>query len=118
MYFQLRPMSEEQTASYIVSRLKTAGNNSDSLFTPDACQRVFLISQGIPRLINVLCENALICCYAHEQRLVTPAMVDEIAVDLRLKLSVAQEAIGPNLAGPALEMAGALRSQSQPGGES
>ena len=118
MYFQLHSMSEEQTASYILSRLKTAGGTSENLFSPDACQRIFAISKGIPRLINVLCENAMICCYAHEEHFVTSAMVDEIAADLRLKVPDAQEAIGPIATGPALEMAGALRSESQPGGGS
>ena len=105
MYFQLRPLSEQQTSSYIMSRLKTAGCNSDGLFSPEACQRIFVFSQGVPRLINVLCENALVCCYAHGEPRVTSAMVDEIAADLRLKASSADEASRPLAAGPALQMA-------------
>lgn len=103
MYFQLRPMSEQQTASYILSRLKTAGGNSDGLFSPEASQRVFFFSQGVPRLINVLCENALVCCYAHGHRRVTSAMVDEIAADLRLKAFGANEGSSPLAAGLAPE---------------
>ena len=114
MYFQLRPMSEQQTASYILSRLKTAGGDSDSLFSPEAFQRIFVFSKGIPRLINVLCENALVCCYAHGQRRVTLAMVDEIATDLRLKASGANEDTSPLAAGPSLEMAGQFARNPTP----
>jgi general secretion pathway protein A len=105
MYFQLRPLSEQQTSSYILSRLKTAGCSSDGLFSSEACQRIFAFSQGVPRLINVLCENALVCCYAHGERRVTSEMVDEIAADLRLKAFSAEEAARPEAAAPALQMA-------------
>lgn len=105
MYFQLRPLSEQQTSSYILSRLKTAGCSSDGLFSSEACQRIFAFSQGVPRLVNVLCENALVCCYAHGERRVTAAMVDEIAADLRLKASTVDEASRPEAAAPALQMA-------------
>jgi general secretion pathway protein A len=92
MYFQLQPMSEELTESYILSRLKTAGGDGEKLFSPDAFRRVFAYSQGIPRLINVLCDNALVCCYANAQRQVTGAMVDEMAADLRLRAVRGEEA--------------------------
>lgn len=140
MYFQLRPMSEQQTASYIRSRLKIAGGNGDGLFSAEASQRIFSYSGGFPRLINVLCENALVCCYAHGERRVTPAMVDEIAADLHIKatnavatpMRVAAGTAAPQCAGScettqnlqnreqeqmAGAVAGAFRTESHAGGE-
>ena len=46
--------------------------------------RVYSHSRGIPRLINTVCENALITAYAREARCVTPDIIDEVAADLRL----------------------------------
>jgi len=46
--------------------------------------RVYSHSRGIPRLINTVCENALITAYARQARCVTPDIIDEVAADFRL----------------------------------
>ena len=67
-----------ETAGYIRHRLGIAGTNQ-TLFTPAAVRRVYRLTRGTPRLINVLCDRSLLGAYAHDQRQVTPAVVNRAA---------------------------------------
>ena len=82
----LEPLDEEETRGYIQRRLQLAGANSNAalLFNTDTIARVYSHSRGIPRLINTVCENALITAYARQARCVTPDIIDEVAADFRL----------------------------------
>jgi len=82
---QLLPLDEEQTRSYIRTRLERAGAQPEPpIFSGEALGRVFSYSRGIPRIVNTLCENALVNAFARQQRPVTPEIVDEVASDFRL----------------------------------
>jgi type II secretory pathway predicted ATPase ExeA len=81
--FRLRALSETQTRNYIWERLKRAGARGP-IFGLPAIQRVFIYSNGIPRLINIICDNALISTFAAGLPSVTNAIVDEVAGDLHL----------------------------------
>ena len=83
---QLLPLDLEETRGYIQRRLQLAGANSSSgvLFPADTIVRVHRHSRGIPRLINTVCENALITAYARQARSVTPDIIEDIAADFRL----------------------------------
>ena len=70
--------------SYINYRLKTAGYQGKELFEAKAVEKISLNSQGIPRLINVICDNALLIAYASSKRKVSAEMIEEVARDLRL----------------------------------
>ena len=65
-------------------RLKTVGYEGKELFDRDAVERITLYSKGIPRLINVICDNALLIAYAASKRKVSAEMVEEVARDLQL----------------------------------
>lgn len=82
----LSPLAQFDTFGYIRRRLELAGSNSHaSLLFPDVTsEMVFQKSRGIPRLINTICENALINAYARRARAVTPEIVVEVASELRL----------------------------------
>jgi general secretion pathway protein A len=83
---QLSPLDLEETRSYIFSRLQLAGGTyPDVLFPRDTVSEVYRYSRGFPRLINTLCENALIHGYAKQQRMLTPDIIQEIAYELRLR---------------------------------
>jgi general secretion pathway protein A len=83
---QLEPLDLSETRGYIERRLRVAGLNLDGhlLFPPETVACVYRHSRGIPRLINTICENALITAYAQQRRNVTPEMVEDIVADLRL----------------------------------
>jgi general secretion pathway protein A len=81
----LGALSLDETKGYIYRRLQLAGNPDPAhLFPLDTILEVHRHSRGIPRLINTLCENALIHGYAQQTQSITPEIVEEIATDFRL----------------------------------
>lgn len=86
---QLEPLQPGETKGYMLRRLERAGANARALnLFPDltiAC--VYQLSRGIPRLINTICENALIAGYARKSSQITPEIVHEVGNDLRLNVS-------------------------------
>ena len=85
---QLQPLQEAETRAYILRRLQRSGANSQApMFPVPVITAVHNYSQGIPRLINTICENALIAAYARQSKTVSEDMIDEVAKDLRLPVS-------------------------------
>jgi general secretion pathway protein A len=80
--FHLTPLRQRDTSTYVRHRLRVAGGSS-ALFSPAAVRTVYRLSSGIPRLINILCDRALLAAYAQGARRVTPAMVRRAASDVR-----------------------------------
>jgi type II secretory pathway predicted ATPase ExeA len=94
---QLLPLDEEQTRGYVLSRLERAGAKPEPpIFEPEALAKVFEYSRGIPRIVNNLCENAMVNAFAREQRNVTAEMIAEVAADFRLtgSISTPEEPVG------------------------
>ena len=81
---RLSPLKNHEVYFYIESRLRTAGFEGKELFDPEAVERITLYSKGIPRIINLICDNALLICYAASKRKVSEEMVEEVAGDLQL----------------------------------
>jgi type II secretory pathway predicted ATPase ExeA len=71
----LRPLTREQTADYITHRLRAAGHRG-RLFTPPALRKIWVVSEGIPRAVNMLCVEALTSLRRTARRTVTAAMID------------------------------------------
>lgn len=76
--YHLRPLSREEVDRYIEHRLAIAGCRGN-LFAPSAIARIYRYSQGIPRLINLLCDRALLGVYSLNGNLVDSAMVARAA---------------------------------------
>ncbi|HCC57440.1 MAG TPA: general secretion pathway protein [Solibacterales bacterium] len=81
---QLNPFPPEETALYIASRLGHAGRAHQDIFPPDVLAELHLRTEGIPRLINSVCDNLLLMAFAMESKVVTMPMLDEVTNDLRL----------------------------------
>ena len=81
---RLVPLKDEEVGPYIDFRLRAAGYKGKDLFHPDAFQQIAFYSNGIPRLVNIICDNALLCAYARSQKTVSADIVKEVARDLRL----------------------------------
>jgi len=83
---QLGPLDADETKGYIERRLQIAGADLDRnpLLSENTIATVYRHSRGFPRLINTICENALITAYARQLLDVTPEIVGEVAKDLRL----------------------------------
>jgi general secretion pathway protein A len=90
----LLPLSFEETQRYIEHRLEVAGAgaNAGSLFSQKAVSMVYRYSRGFPRLINTVCENALITAYARQTSTITPDIITLVAKEFRLdKGSLAED---------------------------
>lgn len=84
---RLGPLDLDETGGYIYRRLQLAGStHPEVIFPPETVLEVHRQSRGYPRLINTLCENALIHAYAKQSRSATPEMIEEIATDFRLNI--------------------------------
>jgi type II secretory pathway predicted ATPase ExeA len=77
-------LSKEQTQSYIVERLKIAGAPSEAIFSPAAVDAIHIYSLGIPRVINLLCEHALVNGFVEQQRPIQPKIIEEVAREFQL----------------------------------
>lgn len=83
MKLTLKPFSEEDTKDYIAHRLRLAGS-SDNIFTDGAIKEIFRYSSGTPRLINTICDNALLEGYLFKTREVGESVIKAVAIDLGL----------------------------------
>jgi general secretion pathway protein A len=81
---RLLPLSQHEVGLYIASRLKTAGYEGKGLFAPEAIEKITHYSNGIPRLVNVVCDNALVIASAASKKRVSAEMIEEVARDLKL----------------------------------
>jgi general secretion pathway protein A len=73
--YHLLPLKEQDVFAYVEHRIKIAGGGRARLFSDKALQRVYELSHGIPRLINVLCDRALLGAYVEEKDQVDPEIV-------------------------------------------
>ena len=80
----LRGFDSRETAAYITSRMARAGLREQNIIPPELIEEIHFRSQGIPRLINSICDNALLTAFALECKFVTLAMLDEVTADMRL----------------------------------
>jgi general secretion pathway protein A len=77
----IRPLSAEESRAYIFHRLKKASAENSALFTDGALRRIIKEAHGIPRLINILCENAFITALGYRQGRITSGIVKEVISD-------------------------------------
>jgi general secretion pathway protein A len=81
--FHLGALSKRETHEYITHRLEIAGAKGRTIFEPAACDLVFRYSGGVPRLINVLCDTALLCAFAEERTLIDEGLVKAAVEELQ-----------------------------------
>lgn len=80
----LRAFTAAETAEYIASRLSRAGMREQTAFPPDVLLEIHRRTQGIPRLINAVCDNLLLTSFAMESKQANVGMLDEVSRDLHL----------------------------------
>lgn len=86
--YHLDPLDLKETENYIGHRLEVAGGRKRTmLFTPKAIGKVHRVTHGIPRLINVLCDKALLAAYVAEAKEANEALVDRAQMELEGKIS-------------------------------
>jgi general secretion pathway protein A len=76
--YHLRALTRRETEHYIQSRLQKAGIVNPRIFSPKALSLIYKYSQGLPRLINILCDNALISGYAGDRQIIDRKTIMEV----------------------------------------
>jgi general secretion pathway protein A len=84
LWCRTRPLTSEETKAYISNRLRIVGA-SQPLFSNEAMQLVYRYSQGIPRLINLICEHAMISAYVEQIKPIPPRIVESVSQELDLE---------------------------------
>jgi type II secretory pathway predicted ATPase ExeA len=93
---ELKPLTLDEAAAYISGRLRIAGGAPEKIFTAQAVHAIHQASGGIPRSINVLCDNALVSGFAAQVKPVNIAMVADVVRDFDLgKPAVHGSAVPP-----------------------
>ncbi len=82
--YTMAPLSVEDTARYVEHRLRVAGCGGDVSFEPGAYECIHRYSEGVPRLVNLLADRALLAGYAQQRRTITAALVEDAAVTLEI----------------------------------
>lgn len=84
----LEPLGLDELTGYIHRRLELAGANgqADEIFPEASIAVIYGLSRGIPRLVNTLCENALISGYSRQSKQITPEILERVGNDLRLNI--------------------------------
>jgi general secretion pathway protein A len=80
--FQLKSLSMKETKAYILYRLKRAGSRKLSLFDGGAIRAIYRYSKGIPRLINIVCDNALLTGFSLGLNQIRKSIINDVIEDL------------------------------------
>ena len=81
---RLRPFTEQETNHYVDERLRLAGYTGKALFQNSALRELFQVTGGVPRLINVVCDGALLLGYGRDLATLDADAIREVARDLEL----------------------------------
>ena len=87
------PLTLEETKAYVLQRLRIAGSDGRQIFEADALSSIHKYSNGIPRVVNLLCEHCLVSAFVDQKPTIGEAIVDAVARDFDLSDSVASGAM-------------------------
>jgi general secretion pathway protein A len=83
VHYHLEPLDSNETTIYIQHRLKSAGSEDLNIFNPEAVQTIFENSNGIPRVVNLICDLALVYGFAEQKRKIGKDIVELVLQDRR-----------------------------------
>ena len=87
---QLRPFDEKELGAYIDERLTLAGYTGKGIFKRSALKEIFDVTGGVPRVVNIVCDSALLAGYARGKTLLGSDVIREVARDLQLSGEVGE----------------------------
>src|SRR5712692_1813510 len=104
-------LTAEESAGYIAERLRVAGAAGAVIFTPQAVESIQYYSQGIPRVINLLCEHALISAFVDQKRPILPETIEEVAREFDLhQIDPIAQPVSPEVSGENASLMEALQN--------
>jgi len=87
------PLTLEETRAYVIQRLRIAGSNGQQIFDPEALFAIHRYSNGIPRVVNLICEHCLVSAFVDQQKTVSSHVVEGVARDFDLGDNVSSQAM-------------------------
>ena len=104
--YQLEPLDRETVGAYVAHRLTIAGGSAAVTFAPRALDALHRLSGGVPRLINLICDRALLAAFSLRENRITPEIVNHAAesLDVRRSSNAGLMPQGASLAGAAAMM--------------
>ena len=96
--YQVEPLSREETAHYILHRLKIAGSPYQ-IFNSNAISEIFRFSKGCPRLINIMCDHALLTGYTNGLKIIHSNVIYECVPELKIPEDFGHEKTSPEPSG-------------------
>jgi general secretion pathway protein A len=84
--YQIDPLTEQETRQYINHRLKVAGGDRE-IFKPDALHKIYKFSDGYPRLVNIICDHALLTGYSAGKKTIDADVIKECEKELRIPIN-------------------------------
>jgi len=82
--YHITSLTIEETHEYIKHRIKLVTQSSEQIFTSEAVNSLFYYSNGIPRIINLVCDSALLSGYICDSKIITPVIMNEVIRDHEL----------------------------------
>ena len=115
----LQPLDLKAVEGYIHRRLELAGaeGRAKKIFSGEAVVEIYLVSKGIPRLVNTLCENSLMLGLGLQLEQITRAIVREVAADFRLNYSAPAPDTGESQHGPTAGLSFLHKSKTEEFGQ-
>jgi len=78
LYYHLKSLDRNETQNYIIHRLKMVSSNGTEYFSPEAIDLLYKHSKGVPRLINLVCDSALLSGYTYDTKQITEKIINEV----------------------------------------
>ena len=78
VHYHIYPLTREEMADYITHRLRVVSNNGFDFFTKEAVEQVYNFSKGTPRLVNLICDSALLSGYVSETKEINEEMMSAV----------------------------------------
>lgn len=82
--FHLEALTKKETHEYVSHRIKMVSPTDNIIFSPEAIDALFAYSKGIPRIINLVCDSALLSGFIYELKTITPEIINEVIKEREL----------------------------------
>ena len=96
--FHLTALDRKSTEGYIRYRLSVAGAKGVDLFGASAIDKVYEVSRGLPRLINTICDNAMLSAYSCDQREIDVSLVESVVTQMMSTGEISEGTVAPHSA--------------------
>ena len=96
VYYHLSPLTQKETHEYIMHRLKLVSQNGVNIFTKEAMDLIYSYSRGVPRIINLMCDSALLSGYVYDSVNISEKIIKEVVKEREFSVAAAAGEVKEN----------------------